>query len=79
MKKRRSATQGSTRPSPTFAPHDPGYVIDVSGAGILKSSSQQAEAQRFVAFLTSKQGQEIIAHSDSYEYPIASGVTTAQA
>jgi iron(III) transport system substrate-binding protein len=61
-----------------FAPHDPGYVIDVSGAGILKSSSQQAEAQRFVAFLTSKQGQEIIAHSDSYEYPIASGVTTAK-
>ena len=62
----------------TFAPHDPGYVIDVSGAGILKSSSHQAEAQRFLAFLTSKQGQEIIAHSESYEYPIASGVTTAQ-
>jgi iron(III) transport system substrate-binding protein len=61
-----------------FAPHDPGYVIDVSGAGILKSSSQQAEAQRFLAFLTSKEGQEIIGHSDSYEYPIASGVTTAK-
>ena len=61
-----------------FAPHDPGYVIDVSGAGILKSSSHQAEAQRFLAFLTSKAGQEIIAHSDSFEYPIASGVTTAQ-
>ena len=61
-----------------FAPHDPGYVIDVSGAGIVKSSSHQAEAQRFLAFLTSKSGQEIIAHSDSFEYPIASGVTTAQ-
>ena len=61
-----------------FAPHDPGYVIDVSGAGILKSSSQQAEAQRFVAFLVSKKGQEIIGHSDSYEYPIASGVTTTE-
>ncbi len=61
-----------------FAPHDVGYVLDVSGAGILKSSTHQAEAQRFVAFLTSPQGQEIIAHSDSFEYPIASGVTTAQ-
>jgi iron(III) transport system substrate-binding protein len=61
-----------------FAPRDPGYVIDVSGAGILKSSGRQAEAQRFLAFLTSKTGQEIIAHSESYEYPIASGVTTAK-
>ncbi len=61
-----------------FAPEDPGYVIDVSGAGILKSSSHQAEAQEFLAFLTSKKGQEIIAHSESYEYPVASGVTTAQ-
>ena len=62
-----------------FAPHDVGYVLDVSGAGILKSSTHQAEAQKFLAFLTSAQGQEIIAHSDSFEYPIASGVTTAQA
>ena len=61
-----------------FAPHDVGYVVDVSGAGILKSSQHQAEAQRLVAFFTSAQGQEIIAHSDSFEYPIASGVTTAQ-
>jgi iron(III) transport system substrate-binding protein len=58
-----------------FAPHDVGYVLDVSGAGILKSSSHQAAAQKFVAFLNSAQGQTIIAHSDSFEYPIASGVT----
>lgn len=62
----------------SFAPHDVGYVVDVSGAGILKSSSHQKAAQRFLAFLTSVQGQEILAHSDSYEYPIASGVATAQ-
>ena len=62
----------------TFAPHDVGYVLDVSGAGILRSSSRQRAAQRFLAFLTSVQGQEIIAHSDSYEYPIASGVTSSQ-
>jgi iron(III) transport system substrate-binding protein len=61
-----------------FAPHDVGYVINVSGAGILRSSTHQKAAQRFLAFLTSQAGQEIIAHSDSFEYPIASGVTTAQ-
>ena len=61
-----------------FAPHDPGYVVDVSGAAILKSSKHQAAAQRFLAFLVSKPAQEIIGgHSLSYEYPIASGVTTA--
>ncbi len=61
-----------------FAPHDPGYVLDVSAAGVLKSSSHQAAAQRFLAFLVSKPAQEIIGgHSLSYEYPIASGVTTA--
>jgi iron(III) transport system substrate-binding protein len=61
-----------------FAPHDVGYVLDVSGAGILKSSPHRAAAQRFLAFLTSTKGQEIIAHSDSYEYPLGSGVVTAQ-
>ena len=61
-----------------FAPRDPGYVIDVSGAAVLKSSTHQAAAQRFLAFLVSRQAQEIIGgHSLSYEYPIASGVTTA--
>jgi iron(III) transport system substrate-binding protein len=62
-----------------FAPHDPGYVIDVSPAAILKSSKHQAAAQKFLAFLVSKAGQEIIANpkaSQSFEYPIASGVTT---
>jgi iron(III) transport system substrate-binding protein len=58
-----------------FAPHDVGYVVDVSGAGILKSSSHQAADQKFVAFLNSAQGQKIISKSQSYEYPIASGVT----
>jgi iron(III) transport system substrate-binding protein len=58
----------------TFAPRDPGYVVDVSGAGVIASSEHQADAQKFLAFLVSPEGQEIIAHSDSFEYPIASGV-----
>jgi iron(III) transport system substrate-binding protein len=60
-----------------FAPHDPGYVIDASGAGILKSTKNMADAQKFLAFLVSKQGQEIIAHSISYEYPLDGVQTTA--
>jgi iron(III) transport system substrate-binding protein len=66
-----------------FAPGDPGYVLNVSGAAVLKSSKHQADAQKFLAFLVSKQAQEIIAtpgtganQSLSFEYPIASGVTT---
>ncbi len=61
-----------------FAPGDPGYVLDISPAGLLKSSTHQADAQKFLAYLVSAQGQEIIAHSISFEYPIASGVTTDQ-
>jgi iron(III) transport system substrate-binding protein len=60
-----------------FAPRDPGYVLDVSGAAVLKSSTHQAFAQKFLAYLVSRQGQEVIAKSTSYEYPIASGVTTS--
>ena len=60
-----------------LAPHDAGYVIDVSGAGILKSSGHQANAQRFLAFLVSPQAQQIIAHSESYEYPIAPGIAAS--
>jgi iron(III) transport system substrate-binding protein len=63
----------------TFAPRDPGYVIDVSGAGVLASSANKTDAMKFVQFLTTAQAQEIIAHGDSYEYPIDAGVTTAAA
>jgi len=65
-----------------FAAGNPGYVMDVSGAAIMRSSKHQALAQKFLAFLVSKEGQEIIAtpgtgpgQSLSFEFPIASGVT----
>jgi iron(III) transport system substrate-binding protein len=57
-----------------FAPHDPGYVQDVSGAAVLASSKNEAEAQKFLAFLTSQGGQTVLATSDSFEYPLANGV-----
>ena len=57
-----------------FAPQDPGYVEDISGAGVLKSSTHQVAAQEFVAFLTSQIGQQVLAAGDSFEYPIRPGV-----
>ena len=60
-----------------FAPQDPGYVVDVSGAGILKSSKNLAGAQKFLAFLVSKQGQQIIENSISFEYPLDHGVAAS--
>jgi iron(III) transport system substrate-binding protein len=66
-----------------FAPEDPGYVVDVSGAAVLESTDRSprlaAEAQRFLSYLVSPAAQQIIAspaRSASYEYPIGSGVTT---
>jgi iron(III) transport system substrate-binding protein len=57
-----------------FAPHDPGYVLDISGAAVLKSSKHQAAAQKLLAFITSTAGQTILAHSESFEYPIGDHV-----
>ena len=60
-----------------FAAGDAGDLIDVSGAAVLKSSSQRAAAQRLLAFLVSKLGQRTLARSDSFEYPLRPGVSPA--
>jgi iron(III) transport system substrate-binding protein len=56
-----------------FAPRDPGYVEDISGAAVLKSSKHKAAAQEFLNFLTSKEGQSVLARSESFEYPVRRG------
>jgi len=61
-----------------FAPRDTGYLLDVSGAAVLKSSKHADAAQKLVAFLVGKNGEEVLAHSESYEYPLGSGVVTAK-
>jgi iron(III) transport system substrate-binding protein len=60
-----------------FAPGDAGDLVDVSGAAVLKSSSHQTSAQRFLAFLVSAEGQRVLAHSHSFEYPLRAGVAPA--
>jgi iron(III) transport system substrate-binding protein len=57
-----------------FGAGDAGALVDVSGAAALRSSSHAKQAQRFLAYLVSKPAQEIIATSESYEYPVGSGV-----
>jgi iron(III) transport system substrate-binding protein len=61
-----------------YAAGDPGNLLNISGAAILKSSTHQGEAQEFLAFLVGRIGQEVIAHSDSFEYPLRSGVEAAK-
>lgn len=56
-----------------FGNADPGAFLSVSGAGVLKASKHQAEAQAFVKFLTGSAGQKVLADSSAMEYPIGSG------
>ncbi|WP_151476450.1 iron ABC transporter substrate-binding protein [Streptomyces albicerus] len=54
---------------------DPGALINVAGAGILKDSGQSATAQKAVDFLLSKEAQTYFADKTK-EYPLAAGVTS---
>ncbi|MGV8965066.1 MAG: iron ABC transporter substrate-binding protein [Cellulomonas sp.] len=55
-----------------FGHQDPGAFVSISGAGVLASSTHPDEAQQFVAFLTSADGQAAIAGSKALEYTISS-------
>jgi iron(III) transport system substrate-binding protein len=62
-----------------LAAGDPGYVLNVSGAAVLASSTHKAAAQKFLAFLVGRQAQRVIASSDSFEYPLRPGVAASPA
>ncbi|MCX4820139.1 iron ABC transporter substrate-binding protein [Streptomyces sp. NBC_01142] len=55
---------------------DPGALVNVAGAGILKGSTQAPVAQKAVDFLLSKRAQTYFA-DDTKEYPLAAGVTSS--
>jgi iron(III) transport system substrate-binding protein len=57
-----------------FKAGDVGELEDVSGAAVLASSRHRAQAQDLLAFLVSRSGQETLAASSSYEYPLRPGV-----
>lgn len=59
-----------------FAPRDVGALVNISGAGILKTAPHGANAQRFVAFLASREAQTMLGKSDvDFEYPLRAGVS----
>ncbi len=53
-----------------FGDQDPGAFLSVSGAGVLASADHADEAQEFVAYLTSEEGQQKLADSYALEYPL---------
>jgi iron(III) transport system substrate-binding protein len=57
-----------------FKNQDPGAFVSVSGGGVLASSKHQENAQKFLQFITGKEGQGILQTGTSFEYPIASDV-----
>jgi iron(III) transport system substrate-binding protein len=57
-----------------FRNEDPGAFVSISGGGILDSSKKKDDAQKFLTFVTSRAGQEVLEKGTSFEYPVASGV-----
>jgi iron(III) transport system substrate-binding protein len=58
-----------------FKGEDPGAFVSISGAGILKSTDNQEEANAFLEFITSKEGQETLSTGTDFEYPVSAEVT----
>jgi iron(III) transport system substrate-binding protein len=59
----------------SFPGDDAGNIFNVSAAGMLKSSRNQAAAQRFLAFMLSAEGQEAMIRTTA-EYPVLPGLTS---
>jgi iron(III) transport system substrate-binding protein len=59
-----------------FGNQDPGAFVSLSGGAVLASASKPAEAQRFLAFLTSREGQRVLVDSGSMEYAVGTGVAS---
>ena len=57
-----------------FKNQDPGAFVSISGGGVLKSTKHKAAAQKFLAFITGKKGQEVLQNGTSFEYPVGSDV-----
>jgi iron(III) transport system substrate-binding protein len=59
-----------------FRHQDPGAFVSISGGGVLTSSKHAENAQKFLAFVTSKEGQEMLASSDAKEYAVGKGIAS---
>jgi iron(III) transport system substrate-binding protein len=52
---------------------DPGALINVAGAAILKSSAHRSLAEKFITYLLSDQAQKYFSDK-TYEYPLVTGI-----
>ena len=56
-----------------FTDGDPGALVNVAGVGIVKTTDEQANAERFVEYLLEPDAQEYFA-TETFEIPLADGV-----
>ncbi len=54
---------------------DPGALVNLSPAGVLKTAKNAAAAQKFLAFLVSEEGQKMLVATFA-EYPVRAGITS---
>ena len=59
-----------------FAAGDPGNLVNVSGAGVLKHAAQDPDARALIEYLLGTQAQTHFA-TEVWEYPLISGVAAA--
>jgi len=58
-----------------LATGDPGALVSVAGAAVLASSDQSEDAERFVEFLLSEDGQRFyVDEAEEAEYPLVAGI-----
>jgi iron(III) transport system substrate-binding protein len=58
-----------------LSPGDPGSLVSVAGAAVLDSSDQTDDAERFVEFLLSDEGQRFyVDEAEEAEYPLVEGI-----
>ncbi|HVG59321.1 MAG TPA: iron ABC transporter substrate-binding protein [Hyalangium sp.] len=55
---------------------DPGALVNVAGAGVLKGTKKAAAAQKLISFLLDAQAQKHFA-TETFEYPLVPGVEAA--
>ncbi|MCX4216578.1 MULTISPECIES: iron ABC transporter substrate-binding protein [unclassified Pseudomonas] len=53
-----------------FKHQDPGAFVSISGGGVLASSKHQEDAQKFLQYITGKQGQDVLRTGNSFEYAV---------
>ena len=59
-----------------FGNQDPGAFVSLSAGGVLASSDKADQAQQFLAYVTSPEGQEVLVTSRSMEYAVGRDVAS---